>query len=96
VKLLVHSLPPFAPPSHLVVFGAKHTALGSKGCCVARKRKWKSHSMKRTNLLVIHAFAVQRPNESNPLGFCCDIVKPVFPTRSYHDGSRVPFVSLLT
>ena len=22
--------------------------------------------------------AVQRPNESNPLGVCCDIVKPVF------------------
>jgi hypothetical protein len=28
-------------------------------------------------MLVIHALAVQRPNESNPLGFCSDIVKPV-------------------
>ncbi len=32
--------------------------------------------------------AVQRPNESNPLGFCCDIVKPVFPALSYDHGSR--------
>jgi hypothetical protein len=39
VKFLVHSLPPFAPPSHLAVFGAEHTALDSKGRCVARKRK---------------------------------------------------------
>ena len=29
--------------------------------------------------------AVQRPNESNPLGVCCDIVKPVFPALSYDD-----------
>jgi acyl-CoA thioester hydrolase len=28
--------------------------------------------------------AVQRPNESNPLGFCCDIVKPVFSGIVYH------------
>ena len=27
--------------------------------------------------------AVQRPNESNPLGVCCDIVKPVFSTTLY-------------
>jgi acyl-CoA thioester hydrolase len=27
---------------------------------------------------------VQRPNESNPLGFCCDIVKPVFSGIVYH------------
>lgn len=32
----------------------------------------------RTSSHSIHALAVQRPNESNPLGFCCDIVKPVF------------------
>jgi hypothetical protein len=29
--------------------------------------------------------AVQRPNESNPLGVCCDIVKPVFSALSYDD-----------
>jgi acyl-CoA thioester hydrolase len=28
--------------------------------------------------------AVQRPNESNPLGVCCDIVKPVFSGIVYH------------
>jgi hypothetical protein len=28
-------------------------------------------------VLLIHVLAVQRPNESNPLGVCCDIVKPV-------------------
>ena len=28
--------------------------------------------------------AVQRPNESNPPGFCCDIVKPVFSGIVYH------------
>jgi acyl-CoA thioester hydrolase len=28
--------------------------------------------------------AVQRPNESNPLGVCCDIVKPVFGQIVYH------------
>jgi hypothetical protein len=38
--------------------------------------------------------AVQRPNESNPLGFCCDIVKPVFSALSYDDGSRVAFMLL--
>ena len=27
--------------------------------------------------------AVQRPNETNPLGFCCDIVKSVFSTTLY-------------
>src|SRR5260370_41462432 len=32
--------------------------------------------------------AVQRPNESNPLGVCCDIVKPVFPALSYDDTAR--------
>ncbi len=36
------------------------------------------------NLLLIHALAVQRPNESNPLGLCCDIVKPVFSDIVYH------------
>ena len=30
-----------------------------------------------------YALAVQRPNESNPLGVCCDIVKPVFSTTLY-------------
>ena len=35
------------------------------------------------NLLLIHALAVQRPNESNPLRLCCDIVKPVFSTTLY-------------
>ena len=35
-------------------------------------------SSDRPGLLLIHASAVQRPNESNPLGLCCDIVKPVF------------------
>jgi hypothetical protein len=44
----------------------------------------------RPGLLLIHALAVQRPNESNPLG--CDIVKPVFPALSYDDGSRVAFM----
>jgi acyl-CoA thioester hydrolase len=34
--------------------------------------------------VLIHALAVQRPNESNPLGFCCDIVKPVFSGIVYH------------
>jgi hypothetical protein len=29
--------------------------------------------------------AVQRPNETNPLGFCCDIVKSAFPALSYDD-----------
>jgi acyl-CoA thioester hydrolase len=28
--------------------------------------------------------AVQRPNESNPFGVCCDIVKPVFSGIVYH------------
>jgi acyl-CoA thioester hydrolase len=28
--------------------------------------------------------AVQRPNESNPLGLCCDIVKPVSSGIVYH------------
>ncbi|HAO39065.1 MAG TPA: 4-hydroxybenzoyl-CoA thioesterase [Afipia sp.] len=32
----------------------------------------------------MHALAVQRPNENNPLGFCCDIVKPVFTGIVYH------------
>src|ERR1700736_1818453 len=36
------------------------------------------------NLLLIHALAVQRPNESSPFGFCCDIVKPVFSGIVYH------------
>ncbi|MHB0789616.1 YbgC/FadM family acyl-CoA thioesterase [Bradyrhizobium sp. 5.13L] len=36
------------------------------------------------NPLIIHALAVQRPNESNPLTFCCDIVKPVFSGIVYH------------
>ena len=31
----------------------------------------------RPGRLLIHALAVQRPNESNPLGLCCDIVRPV-------------------
>jgi acyl-CoA thioester hydrolase len=38
----------------------------------------------RPGLLLFHALAVQRPNESNPLGFCCDIVKPVFSGIVYH------------
>ena len=38
--------------------------------------RWKGID-KINNLLLIHVLAVQRPNESNPLGFCCDIVKPV-------------------
>jgi acyl-CoA thioester hydrolase len=33
---------------------------------------------------LIHALAVQRPSESNPLGFCCDIVKPEFSGIVYH------------
>ncbi|WP_426443108.1 YbgC/FadM family acyl-CoA thioesterase [Bradyrhizobium genosp. P] len=33
---------------------------------------------------LIYALAVQRPNENNPLGFCCDIVKSVFSGIVYH------------
>jgi acyl-CoA thioester hydrolase len=54
------------------------------------------------NLLVIHALAVQRPNESNPLGFCCDIVKPVSGQIVYHanflrfmERSRTNYLRLL-
>ncbi|MET3910002.1 acyl-CoA thioester hydrolase [Bradyrhizobium sp. S3.3.6] len=46
-----------------------------------------SHGVVRTsidNLLLIHALAVQRPNESNPLGLCCDIVKSVSGQIVYH------------
>ena len=31
----------------------------------------------RLAMEVMNLLAVQRPNESNPRGFCCDIVKPV-------------------
>jgi acyl-CoA thioester hydrolase len=39
---------------------------------------------KTLRLPLIHAFAVQRPNESTPLVFCCDIVKSVFSGIVYH------------
>lgn len=45
---------------------------------------------------------VHRPNESNPLGFCCDIVKPVFSKAVYHanylrfmERGRTNFLRLL-
>jgi acyl-CoA thioester hydrolase len=38
----------------------------------------------RPGLLLTYALAVRRPNESNPLGLCCDIVKPVFSGIVYH------------
>jgi acyl-CoA thioester hydrolase len=50
------------------------------------RRRSLSHGVlrKSINLPLIHALAVQRPNESNPLGLCCDIVKPVFSGIVYH------------
>lgn len=45
----------------------------------ASQRRCGFYARAKISLLIIHALALQRPNESNPLGFCCDIVVPVLP-----------------
>jgi hypothetical protein len=52
------------------VYLRRKSAAHPKGCALL----WKGIDKSSHH----YALAVQRPNESNPLGVCCDIVKPVF------------------